>query len=112
MNDGLRCRQRRLTDLPRHEADGFDDRGLDDLLPGEDAPRDGIGALGVCVCPQITTLIDSIVGDITVTLDVREERSKQCRRGEKLQIGLQSSTTCKSKGHSERRGSGQTFWYT
>ena len=49
--------------FPCHEADGLDDRRLNDLLAGEYTPRNGIRAFGVVVRLQVSALVDRVVRD-------------------------------------------------
>jgi hypothetical protein len=73
----LKTRGDTRTYLPCHEADGFDNGGLDDLLARENAPSHGIGTFRVGVGPQVTTLVDGVISDVTVTLNMREQNRKQ-----------------------------------
>ncbi len=62
--------------LPCHEADGLHDGRLNDLLAGEDAPRHRVGPIGMGVSPQISSLIDNVVGDIAVPFNMREQKGE------------------------------------
>jgi hypothetical protein len=62
------------TNLPRHEADGFYNRGLDDFFSGEYTPCHGVWTFRMGVGPQVTILVDGIIRDVPVPLDVREKK--------------------------------------
>jgi hypothetical protein len=80
------------TSLPRHEADGFDDGRLDDLLAREDAPRYGIGTVRVRVSTQIAALVDHVVCDVAVAFNVRQQERKQRRVDEEFQVCLENKS--------------------
>lgn len=61
---------------------------MDNFLAGEDTPSNSVGALAVSVGPQITLLVDSIVGDPGVSLNSPNQRRKQVGRDKELEIGL------------------------
>lgn len=65
------------TCLPRHETDGFDDCGLNDLLAWEHTPRHSIRSLRVVVRSQVALLVDRVVGDEGVACDDWEELGQQ-----------------------------------
>ena len=61
------------SDLPRHETDSLDDRGLNNFLPGEDTPRHSVGTIRMRVGPQVATLVDDVVRDVRIPLDIWKE---------------------------------------
>lgn len=74
--------------LPRHEADGLHDRGLDNLFAREDTPCHRVGPIGVGVGSQVAAFIDNVVSDIAVPFNVRKQAVEQGRLDEKLEIRL------------------------
>ena len=56
--------------LPSHETNRFNNGRLDDLLTREDTPGNGVWPLTVCICSQVTALVDCIVRNEGVTFDL------------------------------------------
>lgn len=76
------------TYLPCHETDSLNDCGLDDLLSWEDTPCHRIRALRVGVRPQVPSLVDHVVCDVTVTVNMLEEVGKKFGSDEEFEVGL------------------------
>lgn len=74
--------------LPGHKADSFNNSRLDDFLSGEDTPCYGIGPIGMSVGAKIALLVDHVVGDVRVSLDMRNEEVKKARTDEEFKICL------------------------
>lgn len=54
-----------MTIIKKRDTEAY----LDNFLAGKDTPSDSVGALAVSVGPQITLLVDGIVGDPRVSLN-------------------------------------------
>jgi hypothetical protein len=59
--------------LPGHEADGFDNSRLYNLLAREDSPCNCVWTLAMGIGAKISSFIDSIIGDKWVSLDLRDQ---------------------------------------
>lgn len=77
-----------VNSLPGNEGYGFDDSGLDDFLSGEHTPSYSIRTFAVCIGPQVTLLIDSVVGDPRVSFDTSNEGAEQFGRHKEFKIRL------------------------
>jgi len=81
------------TDLPCHKTDCFDNGWLDDLFSWEHAPCNSVGTIRVCVCSQITTVVDYVVSNIAVVFDMFEKEGHECGVHEELQVRLVKGTS-------------------
>lgn len=76
------------TNLPRHEADGLDDRRLHDLLAREHTPGDSVGTIRVTVGAEVTMSVDHVVGDVVIPFNNVEEKLKELGVDEELEVSL------------------------
>lgn len=74
--------------LPCHETNCFYDGRLNDLLPWKDTPCDSIRTLGSRVRPQVSMLIDNVIGDAGVPLEMGHKNGEEFGRHEELEVGL------------------------
>lgn len=77
-----------LAYLPCHETNCFYDGRLDNLLPREDTPGDGIRTLGSRIRPQVSMLINDMIGDAGVPLEMRHKNGEEFGRHKELEVCL------------------------
>lgn len=93
--------------FPRHEANSFNNGGLDDFFTGEDAPCHGVGTIRVGIGAEVTLFVDHVISDIGIVLDVGDEKVEEAWGDEEFKVCLvyahQSWTSVSWSGS-------QTFW--
>lgn len=77
-----------ITHFPSHKADCLDDSGLHDFFTRENTPCDSIWAIRMSVRAKVASLVYNIIGDVGISLNVSEEKGKQGRIHEELEVSL------------------------